>query len=119
MQNSKIRALSVFTLLGVSAYLLLAIYTAASGFGGAGGQLNVLSHSADIQIESDSVGDVVTVAGNRNQVTQPEPAPPPTTDKRGAWLGTGCIGGFVLFLILFIGIVYKFNPIEVKQNGTG
>ena len=119
--TSKIRVLSVLFVLGASAYLIIALFTAAFGFGRAGGQLNVLSHSNTI--EADTVGDIVAIAGNRNSVdqqpAQPRTEPPQETGMRpGVAFGLGAIV-MLLGLIIYVYVaVYRRHPIEVKTNET-
>lgn len=63
----------LFVIGGIALYLLLMAAVSAASFARAGGTANVLSHSNEVQIEADSVGDVVSVAGNDNAMQyQPE-----------------------------------------------
>lgn len=82
----------VFIVGGLLLYLLLIAAVSAASFANAGGTANVFSHSNDVQIEADSIGDVTTIAGNRNAMQyQPES----DQHKSGERL---MLGGWVLLL---------------------
>lgn len=63
----------LFIIVGIALYGLIFAAVSSASFARAGGTANVFSHSSDVQIEADSVGDVTTVTGNRNSIPyQPE-----------------------------------------------
>jgi len=101
----------------VAAALILAViclcvlfYSFGAGFAANGGSVAVFSPSNDVQIESDTVGDVVTVAGNRNRIERPY-EPETAAHKRGEW------AGLLFFVAVFFGIVgyiyYRANDLDL------
>lgn len=71
-------------LLFAAILLSIPIYAATSGLSANGGQVALFSHSADVQVESDTVGDIVTVVGNKNEV-RPDQAET-KQHQRGEWI---------------------------------
>lgn len=91
----------IFITTGIGLYLLLMAAVSAASFARAGGTANVLSHSNEVQIEADSVGDVVSVAGNRNGVQyQPETE----QHKRGESV---MLWAWVLFLVALAVFMFR------------
>lgn len=63
----------IFGIVGIALYLLALAAVSSASFAQAGGTANILSHSNSIEVEADSVGDITSIAGNRNAVQyQPE-----------------------------------------------
>lgn len=87
----------IFIIVGIGLYLLALAAVSSASFARAGGTANVLSHSSDVQIEADNVGNVVSIAGNRNTLPQ---QPETEQHKRGEWLGLWA------WVLLFAALVY-------------
>jgi len=89
-----------FIIAGFALYLLAMAAVSAASFARAGGTANVLSHSSDVQIEADSVGDVVSVAGNRNAVLyQPETEQHQRGESVMLWGWVALLAGLVYLLL--------------------
>ena len=90
---------------GVAVYLLIMAAVSAASFARAGGTANVLSHSNDVQIEADSVGDVVSVTGNGNALQyQPETEQHKRGESVMLWLWGVLFIALVLFLFNRMGV---------------
>lgn len=85
---------------GVAVYLLIMAAVSAASFARAGGTANVLSHSNDVQIEADSVGDVVSVTGNGNALQyQPETEQHQRGESVMLWGWVALLAGLVYLLL--------------------
>ena len=90
---------------GVAVYLLIMAAVSAASFARAGGTANVLSHSNDVQIEADSVGDVVSVTGKGNALQyQPETEQHKRGESVMLWLWVVLFIALVLFLFNRMGV---------------
>lgn len=109
-QNKKAIAFIIGSLL---IYFLVMAALSSASYARAGGTVNAFSPSSSVEVEADSVGNIVSVAGNRNTVqTIPETEQHKAGEKimLGLWAALFLVLAWVLLRILGVEIIWSKSP---------
>lgn len=102
-----------FIIAGLALYLLALAAVSSASFARAGGTANILSHSSDVQIEANAVGNVTTITGNRNALQQAETEQHQRGESVMLWVWVAVLAVIVWALLRAMG--FEFVMVREKR----
>lgn len=106
----------IFIIVGIALYLLALAAVSSASFARAGGAVNAFSPSNTVEIESNSVGNVTSIAGNRNSMQyQPETEQHKRGERLGLWAWVLLLAALVYLLFTK---VLGFEVVLVREKSV-